>query len=190
MQNAATLMIPEGLNQRFNRYAVLFLQRVFSLLVKSQLNDSSQIPNQYTSYFQRIRILDATIFQVPNHLAPIYPGSGGCAQTAGIKIQLEYDLHSGKFLNFQMEPGKNNDKTFGTECLDTLCPGDLCIRNLGCFSLKDLDQIDQRGVFYVSRLKLNNRVYVKNESPEFFRDGTVKKQSLYVYLPLKISCIR
>ncbi len=162
-------MSPEGLNQRFNRCAVLFLQRVFSLLIKSKLNDSSQIPNQYTSYFQRIRILDATIFQVSNHLAPIHPGSGGCAQTAGIKIQLEYDLHSGKFLNFQMEPGKNNDKTFGTECLDTLRPGDLCIRDLGYFSLKDLDQMDQRGVFYISRLKLNNRVYVKNESPEFFR---------------------
>ncbi|MDZ5609127.1 IS4 family transposase [Bacillus pseudomycoides] len=183
--NTGISMSPEGLNQRFNRYAVLFLQRVFSLLVKSQLNDSSQIPNQYTSYFQRIRILDATIFQVPNHLAPIYPGSGGCAQTAGIKIQLEYDLHSEKFLNFQIEPGKNNDKTFGTECLDTLRPGDLCIRDLGYFSLKDLDQMDQRGVFYVSRLKLNNRVYVKNESPEFFRDGTVKKQSLHVLLNLE-----
>ncbi|MFB5597382.1 hypothetical protein ACE41K_34425, partial [Bacillus cereus] len=36
----------------------------------------------------RIRILDATIFQVPKHLAHVYPGSGGCAQTAGIKIQL------------------------------------------------------------------------------------------------------
>jgi len=118
-------------------------------------------------------------------LAPIYPGSGGCAQTAGIKIQLEYDLHSGKFLNFQVEQGKNNDKTFGTECLDTLCPGDLCNRDLGYFSLKDLDQMDQRGVFYVSRLKLNNRVYVKNESPEFFRDETVKKQSLYVLLNLE-----
>ncbi len=46
----------------------------------------------------------------------------GCAQTAGIKIQLEYDLHSGQFLNFQIGPGKNNDKTFGTECLDTLRP--------------------------------------------------------------------
>ena len=140
---------------------------------------------QYTSYFQRIRILDATIFQVPNHLASIYPGSGGCAQTAGIKIQLEYDLHSGQFLNFQMEPGKNNDKTFGTDCLDTLRPGDLCIRDLGYFSLEDLDQMDQRGVFYISRLKLNNRVYVKNEFPEFFRNGTVKKQSQYVLLDLE-----
>ena len=84
-----------------------------------------------------------------------------------------------------MEPGKNNDKTFGTQCLDTLRPGDLCIRDLGYFSLKDLDQTDQWGVFYVSRLKLNNRVYVKNESPEFFRNGTVKKQSLYVLLNLE-----
>ncbi|MCU4943048.1 hypothetical protein OCF52_26605 [Bacillus cereus] len=49
----------------------------------------SQIPNQYASYFQRIHILDSTIFQVPNHLAPIYPDSGGCAQTAGIKKHLK-----------------------------------------------------------------------------------------------------
>lgn len=49
--NTTTFMSSEGLNQCFNRYAVLFLQRVFSPLVKSQLNDTSQIPNQYTSYF-------------------------------------------------------------------------------------------------------------------------------------------
>ncbi|MDO8156005.1 IS4 family transposase [Bacillus toyonensis] len=180
-----TLMSPEGLNKRFNKKAVCFLKHIFSTLLKNKICETSLIPSSSTTYFQRIRILDATIFQVPNHLAPIYPGSGGCAQTAGIKIQLEYDLHSGKFLNFQMGPGKNNDKTFGTECLDTLRPGDLCIRDLGYFSLKDLDQMDQRGVFYVSRLKLNNRVYIKNESPEFFRDGTVKKQSLYVLLDLE-----
>lgn len=89
-----------------------------------------------------------------------------------------------------MEPGKNNDKTFGTDCLDTLRPGDLCIRDLGYFSLKDLDQMDQRGVFYVSRLKLNNRVYVKNESPEFFRNGTVKSNLYMSCLTLKILCIR
>ncbi len=74
---------------------------------------------QHSRIFSAFGFLDATIFQVPKHLAHIYPGSGGCAQTAGIKIQLEYDLHSGQFLNFQVGPGKNNDKTFGTDCLDT-----------------------------------------------------------------------
>lgn len=109
----------------------MFLQHIFSLLLQQKICEQTQISNHLFTYFGRIRILDATVFQVPNALDNVYPGSGGCAQTAGIKIQLEYDLHSGEFLNFQVGPGKNNDKTFGTECLDTLRPGDLCIRDLG-----------------------------------------------------------
>lgn len=57
---------------------------------------------------------------MPNVLENAYSGFGDCAKTAGIKIQLEYDLHSEQFLNFQVKPLKNNDKTFGLECLDTL----------------------------------------------------------------------
>ncbi len=85
--------------------------------------------------FQRIRIFRCDDFsKYQNILAHVYPGSGGCAQTAGIKIQLEYDLHSGQFLNFQIGPGKKiMIRPFGTECLDTLRPSDLCIRDLGYF---------------------------------------------------------
>ncbi|MCD2338427.1 IS4 family transposase [Bacillus cereus] len=180
-----TLMSPEGLNKRFDKKAVEFLKYIFSALWKSKLCETSAISSAALTYFQRIRILDATIFQVPKHLASVYPGSGGCAQTAGIKIQLEYDLHSGQFLNFQVGPGKNNDKTFGTKCLDTLRPGDLCLRDLGYFSLEDLDQMDQRGVYYISRLKLNHTVYMKNPFPEYFRSGTVKKQSQYIQVDLE-----
>ncbi|PFL06462.1 IS4 family transposase [Bacillus thuringiensis] len=180
-----TLISPEGLNKRFNKKAVCLLKHIFSVLLKNKICETSVIPSSSSAYFQQIRILDATIFQVPKHLASVYPGSGGCAQTAGIKIQLEYDLHSGQFLNFQVEPGKNNDKTFGTECLATLRPGDLCIRDLGYYSLDDLGQMDQRGVYYISWLKLNNMVYIKNEFPEYFRNGAVKKQSQYIKVDLE-----
>ncbi|HDR8072543.1 TPA: IS4 family transposase [Bacillus cereus] len=182
---AGTLLSPEGLNKRLNRKAVLFLQHIFSLLLQQKICEQTQIPNQLFSYFERIRILDATVFQVPNALENVYPGSVGCAQKAGIKIQLEYDLHSGQFLNFQVGAGKNNDKTFGTECLDTLRPGDLCIRDLGYFSLEDLDQMDQRGTYYISRLKPNTNVYVKNPNPEYFKNGAIKKQSEYIQIDVK-----
>ncbi len=95
-----TLLSLEGLNKRLNAKAVLFLKHIFSLLLKQKVCEQTQISNHLFSYFQRIRILDANVFQVPNTLENVYPGSGGCAQTAGIKIQLEYDLHSGEFLNF------------------------------------------------------------------------------------------
>ena len=181
-----TLLSPEGLNKRLNAKAVLFLQHLFSLLLQQKVCEHTQISNQLFAHFERIRIMDATMFQVPNALEHVYPGSGGCAQTAGIKIQLEYDLHSGQFLNFQVGPGKNNDKTFGTECLDTLRPGDLCIRDLGYFSLEDLDQMDQRGTYFISRLKLNTNVYIKNPNPTFFSNGTLKKQTEYVKINLQM----
>ncbi|ANS51664.1 transposase for insertion sequence element IS231C (plasmid) [Bacillus thuringiensis] len=111
-------------------------------MLQQKVCEQTQVSNHVFSYFQRIRILDATVFQVPKALQHVYPESGGCAQTAGINIQLKYDLHSGQFLNVQVGSGKNNDKTFGTGCLETLRPGDLCIRDLGYFSLEDLDQMD------------------------------------------------
>lgn len=45
--------------------------------------------------------------------------------------------------------------------------------------------MDQRGVYYISRLKLNNRVYIKNEFPEYFRNGTIKRQSQYIKVDLE-----
>ena len=112
----------------------------------------------------------------------MYPVSEGCAQKVGVKIQLEYDLHSGQFLNFQIGPGKNNDKTFCTECLAILRPGDLCIRNLRYFSLEDLDQ---RGTYYISQLNLNTNVYGENPNPEHFKNSAIKKQSEYIQIDVK-----
>jgi hypothetical protein len=85
---------------------VLFFKTCLFFVVTTKICEQTYISNQLLSHFKRIRIMDATMFQVPHTLEHIYPGSGGCAQTAGIKIQLEYDLHSGQFFNFQVGPGK------------------------------------------------------------------------------------
>ncbi|MEK4584779.1 MULTISPECIES: IS4 family transposase [Bacillus] len=127
-----TVFSPEGFNKRFNEKLVLFLKHIFSLLLQQKICEQTYI----TNFLHILNVFVSWMslcFKYPI-LWNIYPSSGGCAQTAGIKIQLEYDLHSGQFLNFQVGPGKNNDKTFGTECLDTLRLGDLCIRDLGYFS--------------------------------------------------------
>nr|WP_242071503.1 MULTISPECIES: hypothetical protein [Bacillus cereus group] len=34
--------------------------------------------------------------------------------------------------------------------------------------------MDQRGTYYISRLKLNTNVYVKNPDPEYFKNGSIK----------------
>ncbi|TPH16206.1 transposase, partial [Brevibacillus laterosporus] len=73
--------------------------------------------------------------------------------TAGVKIQLEYDLLSGQFLHVEAGPGKQNDRTYGSICLETVQKNDLCIRDLGYFDLQDFEHMDMRGAYYISRLK-------------------------------------
>src|SRR3954470_9341240 len=182
--STGVLMSPEGLNQHFNSTAVAFLRAVFTSLLTQKLCTTQSLSSDIISVFKRIRILDATVFQLPDSFATDYQGSGGSSNTAGVKIQLEYDLLSGRFLNVQLGPGKNNDKTYGTICLESVEPGDLCLRDLGYFDLRDLQAIHKLSAFYISRLKLNTRIYVKNPEPEYFKNGTLKKQTEYIQLDM------
>ncbi|USK83635.1 IS4 family transposase [Peribacillus asahii] len=181
--STGVLMSPEGLNQRFNPAAVAFLREVFTSLLTQKLCSNQSLPAYMISTFNRIRILDATVFQLPN-FATDYQGSGGSSNTAGVKIQLEYNLLSGQFLNVQLGPGKNNDKTYGTLCLENVEAGDLCLRDLGYFDLGDLQAIHDKEAYYISRLKLNTRIYIKNPEPEYFKNGTLKKQTVYIQLDM------
>lgn len=149
--STGVLMSPEGLNQRFNPAAVAFLREVFTSLLTQKLCSNQSLSAHMMSIFNRIRILDATVFQLPDTFATDYQGSGGSSNTAGVKIQLEYDLLSGQFLNVQLGPGKNNDKTYGTICLETVEKGDLCLRDLGYFDLSDLQGIHDKKAYYISQ---------------------------------------
>ncbi|PGE94245.1 IS4 family transposase [Bacillus pseudomycoides] len=183
--NTGISMSPEGLNQRFNSRAVQFLQQVLAYLLHQQFCSSSKISTLYTNYFHRIRVLDSTHFQVPDKFVSTYQGSGGSGQSAGMKFQLEYDLLSGQFLHVHVGAGKHNDKIYGSTCLESLQPQDVCIRDLGYFDLKDLHTIDKYNAYFILRLKLNTRIYQKNKEPEYFQNGTIKKHSEYIQLDIE-----
>ncbi|GAB6482165.1 hypothetical protein bcgnr5384_48370 [Bacillus cereus] len=180
------LISPEGLNQRFNKAAVQFLQHILAELLSRKLTSSIQISSPYTSAFKRIRILDSTAFQLPDVFSSVYPGAGGCSHTAGMKIQLEYDLLSGQFLHIHTGPGKQHDRTYGSLCVPTVTANDLCIRDLGYFHLKDLHHIQNEKAYYISRIKSNTRIYQKNPSPNYFQDGRIKKGTEYIQINMEV----
>ncbi len=62
-----------GINKRISQKAVVFLKSIFSVLWKSKLCETSAISSMTIQYFQRVRVLDVTIFQVPKYLASTYP---------------------------------------------------------------------------------------------------------------------
>ena len=91
--------------------------------------------------FTRIRILDSTAFQLPAQYASSYKGVGGGGSEAGVKIQLEYELISGEFLETAVRDGTSSDCRYGQERTQTLEPGELSLRDLGYFSIYDLEKL-------------------------------------------------
>jgi len=102
-----------------------------------------------------------------------------------VKIQLEYDLLSGRFLHIHTGPGKQHDRTYGSLCVPTVTANDLCIRDLGYFHLKDLQHIQDKKAYYISRIKSNTRIYQKNPNPDYFKDGRIKKGTEYIQIDME-----
>jgi len=169
----------QALDKRFNEKCVMFLKEIFNKLLTSKILSDTKVLSEIDNYFKRIIVLDSTSFQVPEVHKETYPGSGGSAQTAGVKINLEMELKSGNYINLEVVAGSSDDNTFGTKSNSTLGKGDLVIKDLGYFSIENFKEIEAKEAFYISRLKPNIAIYIDNEEVKYFGDGTPKKTSLY-----------
>lgn len=175
----------QAIDQRFNSKCVGFLKGIFLKLLKNKVSIENSVPSELDKYFNRIRILDATSFQLPEDYRDVYPGSGGSAAISGIKIQLEYDLKSGDIVNLHTEPCAGNDNTFGSMANQEIEKNDLIIRDLGYFSIDEFKNIQKKEAFFISRLKPNIATYIKNKNLEYYKNGSPKKSSLFKRFNLK-----
>lgn len=155
----------EGLNQRFNSNAVEFLKKMYQSIFKNQL----PLPFVENRLFNRIRILDSTSFNLPTEYTD-YEGASG----SGVKIQLEYELYQGNFLHLLVQEGKESDSKYCKVIRDSIQPGDLCLRDLGYFSVENLIDINKKGGYYLSRLKNNMGLYHQNKDGKWDQIDLVK----------------
>lgn len=149
----------QGLDERFTMRAVDFVKAVLSRLIGAQFSDML-ISESFFSCFNHVRIKDSTSFKVPDNLAESYSGNGG--GIAGISIQYEYDLKTGKFLDLAITEAGRNDRKDAGETSENICEADLVIRDMGYFSTSVLRDFDGNKAFFLSRLPANVSVYDEN----------------------------
>lgn len=159
-QSTGSSISTQGLNERFNEYAVDFFKNFLNELVKRQIHFNK---NKKIYHFNRIRIADATGFKLPIEYIDQYPGPGSEKKPmSSMKIQLEFDLLSGNFLNYDIFSGTSNDTLYLDTLSKTIEKGDLCLRDLGYYKLSDLASVAAKGAYYVSRLKSYSTIYCKD----------------------------
>jgi hypothetical protein len=151
----------QSIDERFNASAVKFVRSVFEKQLSNQINGS--IEPEFLKKFQRVRIKDATRFDLPEHLKGYFKGYGGkFTSAAAVGIQYEYDIRNGAILDFDLTDAIRQDSTDAKEKTGDIQAGDLIIRDLGYFSSDVIKEIYKRNAYFVSRLNAKMLIYEPN----------------------------
>jgi hypothetical protein len=142
-------MSKQSLDERFNTRTVHFVKAVLSALPEEQFS-GFLYDCDFLSAFEHVRIKDSTKFNLPSNMAEHYRGSGGNETTssAGISIQYEFDLKSGKIPDLSLTEAVRPDRRDAGETIDNVCHNDLVIRDLGYFSVSVVQSFANRGAFF------------------------------------------
>jgi hypothetical protein len=146
----------QSLDERFTEKTVKFVKTVLIRLIDEQFSEFL-ISEDFMNDYNYVRIKDSTTFKAPDNLSEHYSGNGG--GLAGITIQFEFDLKTGKFLDLTITEASRNDQTDSNETIGDICKNDLILRDMGYFSIEILKTINKKEAFYLFKLPARTTVY-------------------------------
>jgi hypothetical protein len=150
----------QGVDNRFSAAAVGFLKAVLGKAIKKTICSE---PMDCLWRFAAAKIKDSTSFQLPEDMAGKYPGSGGSASSAMIRIQFEYDLRTGEITDLSLHPFNDQDGSDAAKTIGSVLSGELVLRDLGYVSIKNMQKIEANGAYFLNRLQSSTTVYEKKE---------------------------
>ncbi|MGH9962725.1 MAG: IS4 family transposase, partial [Pyrinomonadaceae bacterium] len=149
---------PQALDQRINPAAVEFFRR---MLAESLLHLKQQYPLEIEllKAFHPIYLLDSTSLSLPESLQEVFPGYGGGASAAGLKVQLLLEFLTGQYRLLEVKPGTAPDQNYGPQVLSVLQPNSLTLMDTGYFNAPFFRDLEERGAYFLSRLPANVSVF-------------------------------
>ena len=150
-------MARQSLHQRFDTRSTAFLMTVLCDLMQQRYSTAATAIE--SSAIQRILIEDASSQVMPKSNADAFPAHGNHhGKTAGVKIDLAFDLLTGFIVSHSLQAATEQDKSIGKEFVIEVRRGDLVLRDMGYFSLGELTAIEQREAWWLTRLPLTTGV--------------------------------
>jgi hypothetical protein len=123
--------------------------------------------------FTAVWLGDSTVITLPDELADAFPGVG--TRHAALKIQLLWDLKTGRIERLLLEPGRHSDAR-SPIAVDQAEPGTLLVYDLGYFDVDRFADLDRHQVWFVSRFLYGTTVYdADGETLELV--ATLRRQS-------------
>jgi len=146
----------QAIDSRINEEFVDFLERILAavLLQQSGLKAEWAEASDLFRAFPRVLVQDSTTLPLHPQLVDDFPGpTNQHGQSATAKLQIVIDLLQERLCHFELGAFTENDQSKAFDILQIAQPGDLIVRDLGYFVLAALKQLNEKGIFFVSRLR-------------------------------------
>ena len=139
----------QGIDDRINGYSVGYMKEMY-LKAFTQFKSQQALPMEIVKQFTKLFLIDSTFKLLPESMAEEFPGSGGKASKASLKVQLVFEFIYGNLAQLVVEAGRSADQAF-IKYLDLLESGSLVIMDLGYFRLASLRSIAEKGAYFIMR---------------------------------------
>jgi hypothetical protein len=147
----------QGLSKRFGDASTSFLTSVLcELIARPVAGAASKLDS---TIFKNLLIQDSSFCPMSGANAANFPAHGnGVVATAGVKIDLVYDLGTSGIHSLSLHPATEQDKTIGKDLIDDIGPGDLIVRDMGYSVISEFVRIEGVGAYWLSRLPVHTKV--------------------------------
>jgi hypothetical protein len=145
------ILTERAVKKRFTPQLVTFLRAVLKRLMHHMVA-ATPVDSALLAKFTSVRVGDSTTVTLPADCAGEFPGCGGKSGsgTAALKIQVLWDLITGRLLKVLLEPGRSSDaKSAAVE--ETPPARSLSLWDLGYFCLQRFARWSTAGAYWISR---------------------------------------
>ena len=81
--------------------------------------------------------------------------------------------------------GTDNDAKYLDVMREHIEPNDLKLADLGYYKVEYLKEIHDRKAFFITKLKSDTRIYIKNPNPDRYANGNIKKSTNYIKIDIQ-----
>lgn len=146
----------QAYHKKVNAACLHFFQKVLAAIMQAKL-ETERVPSALRG-FKRILVQDSTIIKLPQKLMSVFSGvKNAHVQVCNARVQCVYDLLTGCFVKFSLDPYSKNDVSVAGK-LD-LKAGDLVLRDRGYFVLDECRRIIEAKADFISRYKHKTAFY-------------------------------
>lgn len=138
--------------KKVNQACVMFFQRVLAHIIKHKISDKNTDELKTGGNYKRIIVQDSTIIKIPLSLFAMFSGVSNAHKTVcNARLQGVYDLISGQFISFSIDPYSKNDLLAASEL--ELLPDDLVLRDRGYYKNDEIERHIQSNAYCIYRYK-------------------------------------